>query len=577
MSESREEAHLSVLTGAEREAWERPGLRQRSRALIAATEFATKLGLGDDVHAVILERIRGLGKGEAKLAWQAFADMNETLQMLDIDLDIAETEVEEITAVAAVEHETEQQEKAVETISDWFEGRQFDLRSVQQFYKSIDRKTEEEWISIPETIDQVNSNEIIGLLALYAANHSKPKVAKKQLDYLRETLLVDAVREGSYGGGVRYAATSRIGELLNNDELLNDSGKRNSTESESVTTEPETVADKMQYIADALNGLIEHEGEKTAYDLERVERLLDQLHKEGIDLNITAVDFTHDTLRELALMYAQSNGNDIESIRTNIACTWGWLAGIEMAELADWRRATKPNAEAQDVHNSRASFINGVIKGWKKGLRPVLDFTDELDEDTADSEEVVVDLPVSTAVPTAEEDSGEKPERSLDDEPRNVRVVDAYVKQLGLEINKRAFEELLNPHARGEFTAAKQIVLEQIRLRVGTVSPDASIINELSISPRAKSALRRMLGMGFVKHGRVEERTPEPLREQLRNMAPFDHEGYANDLYTALEALLEVIKPHNTLPEVELLRPETETSVKPMQVVFGDDGEALLA
>ena len=77
-------SQLDILTDIERVAIEQPGLRQRSKALVAVTELATKIGLSGDTHTVLMERIRGLDKGEAKLAWKTLGDMNELLDMLSI-------------------------------------------------------------------------------------------------------------------------------------------------------------------------------------------------------------------------------------------------------------------------------------------------------------------------------------------------------------------------------------------------------------------------------------------------------------------------------------------------------------
>ena len=561
MSENQE-AYPPVLTDAEREALERPGLKQRARAISAVTELATRIGLGEDITALVIERLRTLEGGEAKLAWRAFGDTSEVLAMLDIDMrEVVGDEAvpgESTVAQEVSPGESDAEQKPSEEKKDWFEGRHFDLRSVREFYKSIDRKTEGEWVTIPESIEKVDADEIIGLLALYAANHTKPKVAAKQIDYLREGMVVDGVTEGSYGGGVRYAATGRIGELLDSQEPGIRDEKREPTE-----LRVETSEEKVLDVAIALDNLIELEGEESTYNIERVERVLDQLRREGVDIGLTAEDFTHDVMKQLADIYSKTSTSAEEMITTNIACTWGWLSNVDMEELVHMRRSIKPDAGAADVHNSKAAFVNGVIRAWRKGHRLELSEGESLEHEPLHS------------VPSIEveaEDATDAAEQSvMDEEPKHVQVVDAYVEQLGLTVNKRAFEELLNPVTRGEMTEAKKIVIESLRHRVGTVSPSGEILNELMVKARGKSSLRRFLGLGFMKHGKPEERAPEALKEQLRNMPQLDHTGYAKDLYDALEALLGV------LVAAQQEQDKKEAEPKPLQVVFGANGEAQLA
>lgn len=562
MSENQE-AHLSVLTDAEREALERPGLKQRARAITAMTELATRIGLGEDTTSLIIERLRTLKGGDAKLAWHAFGDTSEVLAMLKIDMrEVVSTEEpdksgvtltsqEEILDAPVEESELPEEEK------DWFEGRHLDLRSVREFYKSIDRKAESEWVTIPESLDGISTDEIIGLLALYAANHKKPKVAAKQLDYLRETMVVDGKAEGTYGSGVRYAATGRIGELL--DGLTGDLVETKQLD-EPRTEVPEA---RVLDVAIALDNLIELEGQESSYSIERVERILDQLRREGIDIGLTAEDFNHDIMKQLADMYSKTSASAEEMITTNIACTWGWLSNVDMEDLIHMRRSIKPDAGAADVHNSKAAFVNGVIRAWRKGLRLELSGDESLEHEPLHSVPPLEDEVEDIAV-VAEE-------RDIDEEPKRVQVVEAYVEQLGLTVNKRAFEELLNPATRGEMTEAKKIVIESLRHRVGLVSPNGEILNELMVKARGKSALRRLLGLGFMKHGKPEERVPEALKDQLRNMPQMDYVGYAKDLYDALDALLGV------LVAAQQEQDKKESEPKPLQVVFGANGEAQLA
>lgn len=447
-------SQLDILTDIERVAIEQPGLRQRSKALVAVTELATKIGLSGDTHTVLMERIRGLDKGEAKLAWKTLGDMNELLDMLSIDL------------------------------------------------------------------REAGEGEIP----------------------LHQTPVSTAVRTEESG------ASLAAGPFI--EEVPRD---------EAPVARVEAPA-----IQDALNSLIASEGEQRGYISERVESVLEQLSRGGVVIDITAEDFTHDTLKQLARIYSEATKADPDMVKTHISCTWGWLSGVDMTDLMIWRSATKPGATRQDVHNSRASFINGVIKGWKNGA--------QLEQEDTEGHGEGLHLVTGEDVPADEVLDDETPhisetllERAIDEEPKHIQVAKAYVDKLQLSVNVRAFEELLNPLTKGEYTPAKMAVIETLRNRVGNIAADGRIIDDLEVSARAKAALRRMLGMGFVRHGKPEERHPEPLKDQLRKISSVDYDSYAEDLYTALFALLE-----------KLPAPEQD-SVKPLQVIFTEDGDARLA
>lgn len=586
MSESHGD-HLEVLTDAEREAIERPGLKQRARALVAATELATKLGLSEDTHSVLLSHLRELDKRDAKLARETLGNMNELLTMLSVDVrepsdNVTQSDASISEAVEPIRIKVAGDELlaqvdgliAEDEPKSVFET-ELDFRKVRSFYQAIVRKTEHESLVVPSTAAEVDKEELVGLIALYAANHTMPKVAAKQVETLLGGFQSDDVID-SYGNGVRFTASNGIAKLL--DGLGGAQGDAEPAAAKPGVIEPIVSVQELVQISpkalveEALTDLIEHEGHESVYKIERVERFLDQLRDKMVDLNITAEDFTHETLKQLASIYAKAVNAGPETIATNIACTWGWLAGVDMEDLRHMRSKTKADASSQDVHNSRASFVQGLSKGWRHGLRPAFeeaeDFPVELHVVEADPEQV----PEPALAPAVEEtiadiEASERYERPIDEEPQHVQIAKAYIEQLSLTVNPRAFEELLNPKTRSDVsTPAKTVVLEILRQRVGEISSDGQIFNELDITPRAKAALRRMLGMGFEKHGRPEERAPEALREQLRNIDFFHKEAYTQDLYAALDALLEVLaKPG-----------EKEVVPKPLQVMF-DSGDARLA
>lgn len=575
----REDAHLELLTDAEREALERPGLKQRARAIAAATEFATKLGLSNNTLDVIVGRLRELDKPHARLAWETLGNANELLEMLFIDGTLIEETPEAITENVA-DVVDEQQEEAMEAVSpdddgDWFESKELNLLRVQKFYKAINDKTDKEYLGTPKDAETIDRDELIGLIALYGAQHDKPKVASRQIDALRDNFLA-GTESDSYVNGVRYTVTNKIAELLDSDGLDADLVKGSQAETEPRDT-PSTVALVERHrkvssasIEEMIEQLATREGEGTSYKLENVEWLFNKLAVRGIDLRMTALDFNHAVLAQLATMYSESATIPEEAAKTNVAIMACWLLGVEMKDLVYMRAATKLDAKPQDVHNSKTAFIEGVRKGWERGMR--IEFSDEFIEEEPEDEFEAYVPPAEPlhSVPPLKEDVEVvvKHERSLDEEPKHIQVVAAYIDQLGLaDLNRRAFEELLNPDTRGEMTPAKMVVLERLKQRIGTVSVDGSVINQLAVSPRAKNAVRQLFGMGFVKHGQVIEHSSVVLKDQLRNIAAGDRRAYIDDFYTGLEALFD-----------ELVTPAEElTNRAPLQVIIGDDGKAQLA
>lgn len=568
MAESHE-AHLGVLTDAERESLERPGLKQRARAIVAATELATKLGLNNDTLEVMIGRLRELDKSHARLAWRTLGDANELLEMLFIDGALVEETPKAITDDIA-DTVTEQLVEARELSASGF-----DLKKVRTFYESINRKTQREWLSVPEKV--IDTDELMGLIALYAFNHRQPGNVARVVDNLYDTFKPGELDTAAHT--TRYNVTKNIAKLL--DGLDGEVAEVVSKQKSETVTEPTVPLVEAErgvlslHVSDIIEQFADPERSST-YRMDRVEKLLDQLRVRGVDTGqLTAEDFSDAVLEQLVTMYTESVTVPHDVLKTNIACVWGYLSGVDMEDLVEWRKATKVDASPQDVHNSRASFLEGVRKSSDLGVR--FEVTEEPTDLEDEGEEFEVYVPPAEplhSVPPLEEvsDAEEVPvrqERSLDEEPMHVQLATAYTDRLGLaDVNMRAFEELLNPNTHGEFTPAKKVILERLKQRIGMVSHDGGIINQLDVTPRGKNAVRQLFGMGFMKHGYVVERDSVLLKDQLRNIAPNDRQGYIDDFYTGFGALLD-----------ELVTPEEEelTGNAPFRVVIGDDGEARLA
>jgi len=582
MAESHE-AHLGVLTDAEREALERPGLKQRARAVAAATEFATKLGLNEDTLDVLVGRLRELDGPHARLAWKTLGDTNELLEMLFIDgTQVDETPqaitdvLPEVVSEVASEQVVATEQPTPDKGEDWFESKTLDFRRVRKFYKSINDKTEREWLSVPEDSSAIDRDELVGLVALYGARHGKPAVANKQIDALHDNFLA-GTESDSYINGLRYTVTNKIAELLDDGSLAVNSVAEPQVEPE-VQATPKTVAlvesgRKMSNVSivEMIEQLAAREDVGSSYKVENVEWLFDKLAIRGVDLRLTALDFNHSVLAQLATMYSETATTPEEVIDTNIAIMGCWLLGVEMKDLVYMRTTTKMDAKPQDVHNSKTAFLEGVRKGWERGMR--IELSDEPLEDDEEETEVYTLPPAAEVLhsvpPLVEEteDVVEKQERDLDEEPKYVQIAAAYIERLGMSVSKRAFEELLNPDTRGEMVASKALVLEVLKQRIGMVSSDGGIIDQLEVSARAKNAVRQLFGMGYVKHGKVVERDSIVLKDQLRNVTGGDRRAYIEDFYAGLDALLE-----------EIATPEEEPkSSAPARVVFGANGEVRLA
>lgn len=284
-------------------------------------------------------------------------------------------------------------------------------------------------------------------------------------------------------------------------------------------------------------------GQAVEYDIGKTERFLNQLNIIGPVATLTAADFDNEVFRQLALMYKSAARKAApESVDTNIACTWGYLAGVDMTELIMMRAKIKPDAKAADVHNSRAAFVSGAVRAWQNGARlelqpaaePAATWSDQSVESEPSQALASVPEPVA-AVRSA------IVERSLDDEPAYERLAVNFVESALISSGyQAALRSLLDPSNKGQMTEAKQSVINQLRQQIEIKFGSDDAINQLEAAPVGRVAVRRLLGL-FNKHGRAELREPVPVRDQLSGKTESEKQVYLTNFYQALEALLGLL------------------------------------
>ena len=365
------------------------------------------------------------------------------------------------------------------------------------------------------------------------------------------------------------------------DEIRVDIERPASIDSVSSVAKPEAVvvlSEPLEEEADEGNSLIElmlsEGGEQLSK--QKVESFLHKLAKQGVVLRLPPEDITHRTLEDLSRLYAMYPNTDDKSVRVNSMCTWGFLAGVDMAELVLWRAANKPDASKPDVYNAISSYIRGVGKTWEvahsKGERPELKFMKPHEEESCQfelpadlTEENLYELTPEPTTPEpiteqptptikklspetrqlkavvdspASESSGE----SLENVPPHVQLASKYIDRLKLRVIRKSFEELLNPYARGYVTTNKQDVIDIIHDRIESLGYGVGLLDTLGMKSEGVAAVRLMLGI-YTRGDRQVFGGPIPLADQISGMSKLNAESRIDAFYATFEALLDKIAP----------------------------------
>lgn len=567
-----EDVHGANLTAAELAAFEEPALRQRSMALVAASEFATRVGLDEAAQTALAERIRGLDKAEAKAVRKTFSETNTVLKTLGVEFAMPtpspEPDREEVTVprpklVAGTSVPTPIPLRSVEIIPEskpaHIEPRAdeppagLNLAYTQRLLRGINEKANQPWFTIAETAEQIDEDELMGIIALYALKNYLTSDAAEQVNAFYEDLQL-----GNALPKWRELFTKMVAAQL---DALPDAVAEEAPMPNQPIEEPKVVADNVSF-----ESLVTTEEDRAELRIDRVEAFLKAFTSRGLRVTVTAADVTHGMLRRMAKIYATLEHVDAETIRINSMCTWGYLAGVSSEDLIMWRDATKPGATMADVHNSRSAFVNGVYRGWERAAQHgvmldifALDDEQEVIEDIAEPEplpEKATLIALPALVP-------KQPEQLFDEEaPRHVQLARAYIEHLGLEVNQRAFEELLNPESRGDLSVNKREIIDAVGDYIKTNS-HARIIDDLPIAARGKAIVRRLFSIGFTKHGHQHTRDPESLRTQLQKISALERQAYINEAHEALQKLLEALPAAID---------EAEEEPKLQQVIFNADG-----
>jgi len=649
------------LSLAEQTAVENPALRQQAKALAEAEAFAHKLDIDEDGSTRIQEYIRTLGKAEARYVRDGLRVVNQLLGAIGITftedrpaetpaepdaaapstyeaIEIAEAvpaleepveavapepelapepapEVPEAADDVPEENEPDQPpaaeakatvEPTIETdasadpvveASVESDDPEFELKAVQRLIGLVNKKAGQEWFSVPATREEIDADELAALAVMHISNTKRPK---QRLTGFYGNLVDGEARSGL---DTFLSLTSKnISKLLTSLDMGQAPAPQVEVAPVVTAVMPTPVPESKkraspEAVAQALHKVIEEEGERD-FVLSRVESIFDKLRSRGVPTgHITADDVTHTMVEHWARLYTSANGDE-ETARVNSSVFWGYLVGIDLQDLVEWRAATKPDAKKGDVYNTITTFTNGLTRAYndafKKG-EPISLFPVEggeeaqLEAEQPIIAEVSIDLhPTAEVAPEPESQSASEPapeapnavviplvpkavseaprvaqkehKERLEHEPPHVQVAQRYYDQLlvrGANVNLKALEEFLNPLSNSELTENKRAAAQAIREWIESVSP--SFLHELEAPRRGRAAVRRLFGVGFTRAGGLpEDREPEPLWKQLRTIQRPGHMPYIQDTFHTLVVVLDALSAQsaeNDLPgEVQLSR-----------------------
>lgn len=215
-----------LLTAEEVHALEK-GARQRARALVALGEAAQLYCMDPEHVALLAERIRQMSKAEARHPRIDLAKMVEWGQQLECmglnALDITNSvDSEDAPAEAVVEEPAIDSKTLAAEESEVDSELHLSFRRVQQFYGAIARKTKEATVVVPNLPEEVETDEVLALVELYASTHRNQNQVLALKEYLIEMLQYDDAtlskrhpeHHNEYPMSFRYSASKRIAAAL---------------------------------------------------------------------------------------------------------------------------------------------------------------------------------------------------------------------------------------------------------------------------------------------------------------------------------------------------------------------------
>jgi len=235
MAERGKAEDFSLLTEVENAALtERKGLRKRAKALRSLSELATLVGMSPDVVEAMAEKIRSLDVEHVKRYNQTFDTARGYFAELPAEpgsnLDDDAALVQEVESPVAVETALELTSQLLDELvenaepgSDELEAwpPQMSLREIKSFYTAINKKTAQEYLNPPQSQDQIDSDEILALLELYARHNSRSSAISRTLDKMLVGLELGAVQAAERLGSspaslntLRYSLSNKIAEHL---------------------------------------------------------------------------------------------------------------------------------------------------------------------------------------------------------------------------------------------------------------------------------------------------------------------------------------------------------------------------
>lgn len=172
------------LTAHERAVLEEPALKQQALALVAATEFATRVGMGEEAQAALMDGVRQFDKAEAKTARQAFRTLNTLMEASGVTVTpVTESQVapppttaqsksikpKRPTQVAVpLTRQVEAEDRIAASIEQLVKDEAISADLREERVQSILNAFAQKGITLPLTAADVSHKTIEGLARLYA-------------------------------------------------------------------------------------------------------------------------------------------------------------------------------------------------------------------------------------------------------------------------------------------------------------------------------------------------------------------------------------------------------------------------
>ncbi len=318
----------------------------------------------------------------------------------------------------------------------------------------------------------------------------------------------------------------------------------------------------------------------TNLDLSDRQRVLDRLRIHGATAETISDRYIGDLI-ETYVVHAKAK---MSAKIVNSICFWGYLRGVDEADMIPIRSITRLNPKKMDVNNSRRAVEYGVVSAWRaagkwettdgeeeaRQLEAIIDKhgwdrTSQVHSDTPevpaqDSPDIATQQPIQPqAVAPLQH------ERSITEEPPHVQLAYGFHRLLKLENrHKLALEALLNPKNRNDdMTPSKLEAMARLRKEVRTRFGDLRVgdLKTKVLSESEHALLVRLIGWGGPKEY-LDDKVAMPMSElvNIGSRSGGSSDAVVRTVYKGLEKLFNAIVADNKTKAAVVLKPDEESS-----------------